>query len=623
MSLSLQFGYKVSAGLVAIAASFAGGAYFTRRKPVVASASVAPAEMDFEACDSLFHNHPDSIFSFDLSGRFTQVNAAAAVLLAGDGNQIRGRSIFTFFQVDEAKALRDSLRKLREGHVQTLDSVLVDRLGRRKDVTMTTVPMLQGGIVIGAFAIARDRTEQREQLAEIERLSGRDSLTNLVNRSRLVDCLEEALMAARKSEASVAVLLLDVDRFKVINDSLGHSAGDRLLRSVAERLIQTVREQDVVARMGGDEFAVIMPNSDAACAGLVAQRVLDEWREPLAQDGFEFRVTASIGISISPTDGLDAETLLRHADLALYRAKDVGRNGFQFYSAVSKADALDRLFYQNGLHKALENDEFVVHYQPQINTREGTVPGVEALVRWQHPERGLIPPADFIPVAEETGLIMQIGEHVMRTACAQNKRWQEAGIGPFRVAVNLSMLQFHQHNLVESVRQILADTGLDPKYLELEITESMAMHNEDYIMEKLHALKRLGIHISIDDFGTGYSSLGYLKKFPVDTLKIDRSFVQDITFDLDGAAIVSAVIAIARSLSIDVIAEGVELLEQLEFLQRNQCVRIQGYLFSPPVPAELLAERLAGLRQAAASASSVPAEPFSDQRVADLDFGNV
>lgn len=435
--------------------------------------------------------------------------------------------------------------------------------------------------------------------ATMKYLIKHDNMTDLPNRLLFFERLSGAIETAALEQTTVSVLLLDVDRFKVINHSLGHTFGDRLLQEVVRRIKLCVRPQDTIARMGGDEFTIVMPELPAYLAGAVAERILEQMKAPILLDKFSFRVTVSMGVSVFPTDGLDAETLMRHADTAMYRMKEMGKNGYQLYGDTCYVDTTERLMLESELHRALQSGEFEVHYQPQVNTAAGTIVGVEALARWRHPELGLIAPSQFIPLAEETGLIIQLGELVLRAACAQNKRWQEAGIEPFRVAVNLSLLQFRQHNLVDVVEQVLRETGLEARYLELEITESMAMHNERYIMEKLQSLKELGIHISIDDFGTGYSSLGYLKKFPIDTLKIDQSFVRDITHDVDDAAIVSAVIAIARSLGIDVIAEGVELQGQLAFLQRNQCHYVQGYYFSPPVCADQLTDALPRLKEVA------------------------
>lgn len=454
------------------------------------------------------------------------------------------------------------------------------------------------------------RREARLSLAAVSRLTWQDTLTALPNRQQYMERLDQEIRTARHADSSVALLLLDIDRFKLFNDSLGHDVGDQLLQEVAHRLKTCVRPQDLVARIGGDEFAVTLTGSSVEASRKVAMRVLELMKLPVALDGQEFRVTVSIGIALFPQDGEHSKSIMRSADLAMYKAKEMGKDRFSFYVPESASSLDERLFIENSLQRGLARGEFRVFYQPQIDIADGSILGMEALVRWQHPERGLLSPTQFIGVAEDTGLIVPLGQYVLRTACQQNAAWQRAGIGPFRVAVNLSLLQFRQHDLVEMIESILQETGLAPESLELEITESMAMLNLHYIMEKLLALKELGVHISIDDFGTGYSSLGYLKRFPVDTLKIDQSFVRDITHDVDGAAIVTAVIAIARSLGIDVVAEGVELREQLDFLQRNACSKVQGYFFSPPVPPEDLTTLLPGLRETAVAAMG--ARPYRE-----------
>jgi predicted signal transduction protein with EAL and GGDEF domain len=365
--------------------------------------------------------------------------------------------------------------------------------------------------------------------------------------------------------------------------------GDKLLRRVAERLAGLVREGDTVARVGGDEFTLLSPE----VAGVeetveIAERVLKVFQQPWALDGHEFHVTTSVGIAIYPNDGEDAESLLRNADTAMYRAKEQGRNNYQLYTPAMNARIAERLAVENSLRHGLVSGEFAVHYQPQVNIDTGQIVGTEALVRWQHPERGLVLPAEFIPVAEETGLIVPLGEWVLRTACAQNRAWQEAGLPPLRVAVNLSARQFQQRDLKSMVAQVLGETGLDPHCLQLEITEGVAMQDAEFTITMLRELRGMGIQIAIDDFGTGHSSLSYLRRLPIDVVKIDRSFVCDLTTDPNDAAIASTIVAMAHNLKLRVIAEGVETEEQLTFLKEQQCDEFQGYLFSKPVPAEKL-----------------------------------
>jgi len=414
-----------------------------------------------------------------------------------------------------------------------------------------------------------------------------DSLTDLPNRSLFNERLRHALHQGTRYNRGIATMFIDIDRFKVVNDSLGHSAGDRLLQDCAKRLTECLRESDTVARLGGDEFVVMVENFTAPKDAIaVAQKILNGLARPFFVDGQEFLMSASIGISTFPEDGRDAETLLKNADIAMYRAKDLGRNNYQFYSAQMNKHTFERLAMESSLRRAVERNEFLLHYQPKLDLRTGAIAGVEALVRWQHPDWGMVSPAQFIPLAEETGLIVQIGEWVLKTACEQNKRWRDQGIPPMRVAVNLSARQFTQKTLLSDVARIIAQSGLTPDCLELEITESLVMTNPEHATETLHKLKAMGISLSIDDFGTGYSSLAYLKRFPIDCVKIDRSFIKDIPTEADDMAITKGVIALGHSLRLKVVAEGVETVEQQDFLRSNGCDEMQGYLFSKPLPAE-------------------------------------
>ena len=420
-----------------------------------------------------------------------------------------------------------------------------------------------------------------------------DNLTRLPNRTLLEDRITQAISSAQGLGKLFAVMLLDLDRFKTINDSLGHHYGDKLLQAVAQRLTETLRAEDTVARIGGDEFVVLLKEiAEPQAAANIAQKLLTALSEPFYIEDQEQNMSSSIGISIYPNDGLDLRALMVNADGAMYHAKKMGRNNYQFFTREMTAVAGARLELEKSLRRAMENREFELHYQPKVNVKSGAVTAMEALIRWRDPQKGLISPVEFIPLAEELGLIIPLGAWVLITACQQNKQWQAAGLPKIRVAVNLSAVQFRQKNLVEFISQVLEDTGLDASFLELEVTESVIMQNAEeatLVLEKLHAK---GIHISIDDFGTGYSSLSYLKRFPLDTLKIDRSFVRDISSDPDDAAIVKSVIALAHSLRLGVIAEGVETEEQLAFLSALGCDEYQGYYRSRPVPAEEFAQLL-------------------------------
>jgi diguanylate cyclase (GGDEF)-like protein/PAS domain S-box-containing protein len=452
-----------------------------------------------------------------------------------------------------------------------------------RDIEQPDVALLQVvraiGSQIGQF-IQHKQAEER-----VRHLAHYDELTGLPNRSMFNQRLSHALAQAKRGDRPLAVLFIDLDRFKNINDTLGHEAGDRVLREVADRLRACLRESDTIGRLGGDEFVVLIAEfPEPLQVAAVAQKILAAAARPLVIETQEFHITASIGISTYPDDSADMQSLLKNADIAMYRAKERGKNNYQFYSAQMNVHTLERVALESNLRRALERDEFLLHYQPKVDIHSGCITGMEALLRWQQPGKLLIPPVQFIPLAEETGLIVPIGEWVLMTACTRTKTWQELGLAPLCIGVNLSPRQFAHERLLQDVSRVLNDTGLDPASLELEITESMVMHNPDQAVKLLSKLKDMGIQLSIDDFGTGYSSLNYLKRFPLDSLKIDRSFIQDLPGNSDDAAITRAIIAMAHSLRLKVIAEGVETEQQLSFLREHGCDEMQGYYFSKPLP---------------------------------------
>ncbi|MHB1292099.1 MAG: bifunctional diguanylate cyclase/phosphodiesterase [Sulfuricella sp.] len=441
---------------------------------------------------------------------------------------------------------------------------------------------------LGVFA---DLTEKKLAEVHAHRLAYYDPLTELPNRQMLDERLKQSLASARNNNRRVALLYLDLDRFKTINDTLGHPFGDKLLQAVAERLAGHVRDGDTIARFSGDEFAVVLSDVGSQHnAALVAQKILDALAEPFNLEQQEVFITPSIGIALFPLDADNKDDLIKNADAAMGHTKAQGGNGFHFYTADMNATTSQRLTMETQLRKALERDEFVLHYQPQVSLRSGRIIGMEALIRWQHPERGLVAPGEFIPLLEETGLIVSVGEWVLRTACAQNSAWLAEGLPSLRVAVNLSARQFRQSGLATMVNQALRDAGLAPEHLELEVTESIMIQDLQTTITTLHQLHALGIQISIDDFGTGYSSLSYLKRLPISKIKIDRSFVRDICIDPDDAAIANAVISLGHSMKMQVIAEGVETVEQLDHLRAQGCDEIQGYYFSRSLPAEAFAQ---------------------------------
>lgn len=450
------------------------------------------------------------------------------------------------------------------------------------------------------YAIERKKAEEK-----ILFLAYYDSLTSLPNRVLFKDRLNQTLLIAQRHQRILAILFLDLDNFKRINDTLGHPAGDELLKQVADRLSNYIRKSDsisrystdefsaVVARLGGDEFTILLTEIAQVHDTIkVAQRILDAIAQPFDIEGQEVFITASIGIAIYPIDGEDVDSLLKNCDTAMYHAKNEGRNNYKFYEQSLNKTALDILALENNLRKALDKQEFRVYYQPRIDIRTRNVVGFEALIRWRHSQKGIIPPSEFIPIAEETGLIIPIGEWVLNEACKQNKTWQAAGFAPVFISVNLSGKQFKQQNLIKVIDHAMSEVRLDPKYLELEITESIIQDTKS-TAGILRELRNLGLKIAVDDFGTGYSSLSYLRRFPLDTLKIDRSFVKDIAKDPDSEAIVKAIIAMAHCLKLKVIAEGVETEEQLKFLSDEGCDEFQGYLISPPLPADEVVRFLA------------------------------
>jgi diguanylate cyclase (GGDEF)-like protein len=437
--------------------------------------------------------------------------------------------------------------------------------------------------------------ERKRYQMQLEHQANYDMLTGLPNRNLLHDRLRQAVYAQRQ-QRNIAVVFIDLDHFKFVNDSLGHSSGDKLLKGMADRLRGVLRDGDTVSRLGGDEFVLILNDqSNEEVIFRAMQRITAKVAEPITLEGKELYVTCSAGISLYPQDGPDVDTLLKHADAAMYRAKEAGRNTFQFYTSEMNERVNERLQLENALRRALERQEFLLHYQQKVELRSGMIIGAEALARWLHPEWGLVRPARFIPLCEETGLIVQLGEWVLREACRQARAWLDAGLKPGVVSVNLSARQFRQEGLVRMVSRILEDTGLDPAHLELELTESMVMHNVDAAIATLQGLKSLGVTLSVDDFGTGYSSLAYLKNLPLNTLKIDRSFVRDIgegDEEEEQGVIARAIISLAHSLHLKVIAEGVETDAQLRFLKRHLCDEVQGFYYGEPVAPEAHAKLL-------------------------------
>jgi len=497
---------------------------------------------------------------------------------------------FVRSSIDDAVAKRGPLsfdyRILLEGEERTLHAELVTVLD-------------EGGEPVCLTGTIQDITERKLAEEQIRLLAYYDALTGLPNRRFFMQQLEQALVFANRNDRMLAVLFLDLDRFKLVNDTLGHGVGDRLLQDVADRLLRCVRRSDclaradeecppsLVSRLGGDEFTIMLSDIDHfQDVAKVARRILEAVCVPYSLEGQEVFVSTSIGISLYPFDASTASDLIRNADGAMYQAKEQGRNGYQIYDESMNAKALERIILESQLHKALKDEEFTVYYQPQVSSRSGQVVGIEALVRWKSRELGMVEPGRFLPLAEEIGLVIQIDQWVMAHACRQHKLWLDAGLPPVTLALNISGQHFMKNELLETITAILKESGLDPGLLELELTEGVLMAHTEKTVKTLQALKGMGVRLAIDDFGTGFSSLSYLKRFPLDVLKIDRTFIKDIITDPDDAAITVATIEMARTLKLQVIAEGVETQPQLDFLTRNGCDLYQGYLFSRPVPPE-------------------------------------
>jgi len=475
-----------------------------------------------------------------------------------------------------------------------MDCVLVRRDGFESAIEDSAAPIHnRDGRVAGAVIVFRDVSKSRAMALEMAHLAQHDFLTSLPNRLLLTERFSHAIGLAQRHRKQVGLLFLDLDNFKHINDSLGHAIGDQLLQSVANRLVACVRATDTVCRQGGDEFVILLTEigqlQDAAQVAETLRAALDV---PHLIGGHELHVSLSIGISVFPDDGADVDILMQNADTAMYHAKASGRNNHQFFKADMNTRAVRRLYIESSLRRALKQGEFLLHYQPKIDLATGAMTGAEALIRWQDPELGLVMPGQFVPIAEENGLIIPIDQWVLREACRQVQAWLDSGLRAVPVAVNISTMEFRHEGFLDGLALILKETGLAPRYLELELTESILMHDAESSVGVLKALKTMGVKLAIDDFGTGYSSLSYLKRFPIDTLKIDQSFVRDIVTDADDATIVSAIIGMGKTLKQRVIAEGVETHEQLAFLRARQCDEGQGFHFSHPLPAEDFAQLL-------------------------------
>lgn len=531
-----------------------------------------------------------AIRAWDAADRYmVQLNAAGSLLQreieSPSSSSQRVRSI-----LDDISSINENLTPIENQFVDALSEASRTTYQLLQAIMLAATP---GLLILGTVMSLRILQQRKRADDRVHHIAFHDDLTSLPNRLMLNQRLDEALSRHRRARSQLAILFMDLDRFKVINDSLGHEVGDVLLRQVADRLRAQSREGDTVARMGGDEFVVLIENRENLMdISAYARRLVEELSAPYLLGTKDYHVSLSIGISVFPSDGSDSQALLKAADVAMYRAKELGRNNYQFYLPSMNVHTVERLELESDLSRALERGEFFLHYQPKVEVATGLITGIEALLRWRHPVRGLVPPMDFIPLAEETGLIVPIGEWVLATACARNKTWQDQGLTKLGIAVNLSARQFADSMLLPKLTQIIHSSGLSPSSLELEITESAVMSHGESAVAVLDKLKSIGVQIAIDDFGTGYSSLAYLKRFPIDTIKVDRSFIRDIPSDSGDMKITRAIIAMAHGLRLKVVAEGVETVDQLKFLRAQRCDAVQGYFLYRPLPEDEVADVL-------------------------------
>jgi diguanylate cyclase (GGDEF)-like protein/PAS domain S-box-containing protein len=542
----------------------------------------------------------DAVACTDMLGNLTFLNLVAEKLTGWSRQEAEGRPMAEVFRILNAANRKITPNPMeiaaRRGLTMHLpaNSILVRRDGFEIPIEDSVAPIHdREGQASGAVIVFRDVSAARALVLQMAHSAEHDYLTGLPNRMLLNDRIGQAIARAPRRMKRVALLFLDLDGFKHINDSLGHPTGDKLLQSIAERLVDCVRASDTVSRQGGDEFVVLLSEvGQSEDPAVAARRMLEAVARPHSIDHHDLHVTTSIGVSVYPDDGLDAETLIKNADTAMYQAKENGRQSYQFFKPAMNARAVERQSIEEGLRRALERREFVLHYQPKVNLMTGAITGAEALLRWIHPVRGLVSPLDFIPVAEDCGLIQPIGAWVLREACEQAGTWMRAGLPAINMAVNVSAIEFRNENFVDDLFAIVHATGLDPRSLELELTESVLMKHAASTSIILRTLRESGIRVALDDFGTGYSSLSYLRKFPVDAVKIDQSFVRQISTAGDDTTIVKAIIGMARGLKLRVIAEGVETIEQVAFLRAYRCDEAQGYYFSPAVPPQQFATLL-------------------------------
>ncbi|NHM32403.1 EAL domain-containing protein [Neobacillus terrae] len=537
---------------------------------------------------SLFDSSPDAIYSIDNDGNFINANPSSELLTGYSVQEVIGMPFMPLIASEDLPEAIKHFDDAKAGIPSSAELQLLQKDGKRIFINATHFPMRVNGKIVGTYGTARDITQKILYDQQMKELAFYDPLTRLPNRKLFEDRLGQMINLSRRDQNPLAILFLDLDRFKFINDSLGHQVGDEFLKLVAERLKQTIRKTDTLSRLAGDEFTILVTDTTQEEVSRLAESIHKILSDPFHVSGNSVTVTASIGVAFSTGVNDDVHELIRHADTAMYHTKKFKRNHFTIYSEELDLNASYKLTLERDLAFAVQNNEFELYYQPIMDLKSERISAMEALIRWHHPEIGLVPPNDFIPIAEESGQIIAIGTWVLETACRQNKSWQDAGIPSFKIAVNMSTKQLQQYNFIDTVVQILEDTKLDPRWLELEVTESILLDDVELIKDSLTKLKEIGVSISIDDFGTGYTSLSYLRQYPFDKVKIDKIFIDDISRNLNGKRITSAIISLAHSLNMDVVAEGIENETQLVYLKEEKCDGGQGYFFSRPMPVHSL-----------------------------------
>lgn len=586
-------GFELEPGFIGIALTIS--TLFLMSFSIWSSRLAAESNFIFENEEKIrvvTENLSDVIITINASGIIEFANAAITKVFGFKQNDVIGMHVNMLMPASWKYQHDDFIQHYHKNDIShVIGKSIVELEAKHKNGNVFPIDLSVSEAIISGQQVfigtIRDISERIESQKQLHYLAHHDVLTTLPNRHSFLEHIDRALSHAKRRKQLIAVMFLDLDRFKVINDTLGHHVGDELLQEIAKRLQGCIRDDDIIARISGDEFTILLTDVMAVeDIAPIAKKIVNEFLLPFTNSGHELFTSASIGISIYPEDGTTASAMMQHADIAMYRAKSEGGNQYCFYSTDMKSRTSGRLRLENDLRHALERNEFELFYQPQVDSESSVFSGVEELIRWQHPEFGMLPPVDFIPLLEETGLINPVGEWIIRTACEQIVSWQKMGLPPMHIAVNLSARQFSDQSLAEKISNILEETGLQAENLELEITESILMNQNGHTMNIIHTLHALGIQLAIDDFGTGYSSLSYLKKFPIHTLKIDRSFVRDIVTDTDDAAIVQLIIDMANSLNLNVIAEGVETKEQLKYLKSRKCWEMQGFYFSEPLSAD-------------------------------------